>query len=185
MTKKILVIYAHPNSHKSRVNKHFKCVATHRDNAAVRDLYELYPNMLINASVEQEAVAECDVLVFQFPIYWFSSPAILKEWQDTVLSSGFAYGDGKVLAGKEFMVCLTTGGTEQSYCTAGKHGAPLDAYLAPFHQTARFCDMKVLKPFIVQGIGQMQAGEIAIEAQKYQELLMDIQAGKGQYLYGG
>ena len=58
----------------------------------LHDLYEAYPDFLIDVEAEQALLLEHDVIVFQHPVYWYSSPAILKEWQDLVLEHGFAYG---------------------------------------------------------------------------------------------
>jgi len=154
--KNILVLYAHPSPSRSRLNRHLFAGATAMDHVEGRDLYELYPNLHIDVKAEQEALRRADIVIFQFPIFWFSSPAILKEWQDSVLTSGFAYDDGeRVLEGKLFLVAATAGGSELSYSENGRHGAPIETYLAPFEQTARFCGMKVLDPFIVQGASDL------------------------------
>lgn len=59
---------------------------------AVQDLYEVYPTLNISAKREQKLLLEHDAIVFQHPFYWYSTPAILKEWQDIVLEHGWAYG---------------------------------------------------------------------------------------------
>ena len=49
-----------------------------------------------------------DVVLFQFPLFWYSTPSILKEWQDLVLEHGFAYGaEGDALDGKRMMIAVT------------------------------------------------------------------------------
>ena len=180
MTKKIALIYAHPAPNKSKVNKYLLQAVQYAEHVVVRDLYELYPNMFINAEAEQQLLIESDVIIFQFPIYWFSSPAILKEWMDRVLSGGFAYGASNQLVDKELMLCVTTGGTEDSYQEGGRHGAPLDVYLQPFKQTGLFCKMKLLPDFIIQGVGDMSAGEVAIAGQEYQKIIHELGKGRGQ-----
>ena len=62
------------------------------DGVELRDLYELYPDFYIDVAAEQEALGRSDVIVLQHPFYWYSTPAMLKEWQDLVLEHGFAYG---------------------------------------------------------------------------------------------
>ncbi len=60
------------------------------------------------------------VICFLHPLYWYSTPAILKEWQDLVLEHGFAYGsEGTALHGKLFFNALTAGGAEAAYCAEG------------------------------------------------------------------
>lgn len=145
-----------------------------------RDLYELYPNLHIDVQDEQRALRRADVVVFQFPIYWFSSPAILKEWQDVVLTREFAYGDGeKALNDKLFMLAVSTGGTLQSYSAEGRHGAELAGYLAPFEQTARFCGMKPVEPFVVQNAGELSSVQLEQTVQDYSSKLVTL--GKRTY----
>ncbi|KAM9075903.1 ribosyldihydronicotinamide dehydrogenase [quinone] isoform 1-T1 [Megaptera novaeangliae] len=102
---------------------------------------------------EQKKVQEADLVMFQFPLYWFSVPAILKGWMDRVLCQGFAfdlpgfYDDG-LLKGKLAILSLTTGGTADMY---GKTGASGDFryFLWPLqHGTLHFCGFKVLAPHI-------------------------------------
>ncbi len=167
MSKKISIIYAHPAPRRSRVNKYLIQAARSVEAVSIRDLYELYPNMVVSKDAEQQALIESAVIVFHFPMYWFSSPALLKEWQDTVFSSGFAFGKGNALAGKKFMLCVTTGVAQDSYSPAGRHGDVLCSYLAPFKQTASFCGMEVLESFTIQGTSELTEGEVAVAAQEY------------------
>ncbi|MCV5747032.1 NAD(P)H-dependent oxidoreductase, partial [Escherichia coli] len=72
------------------------------------DLYGEYPRFNINIDREQQRLREHDVVIFQFPLYWYSTPAILKEWQDLVLEYGFAYGtEGTELQGKTMLCVLS------------------------------------------------------------------------------
>ncbi len=179
--KNILIIFAHPAPNKSGLNRHLAAEAAKLKNVEVRELYELYPNLHIDVRAEQEALRRADVLVFQFPVQWFSSPAILKEWQDSVLTNGFAYGDGeRALRDKEFLLAVSTGGSPESYQTKGRHGAPLSQYLAPFEQTARFCDMKIIDPFTVQNAGDLTPDLLQRTVQNYTDVLIQL----GKYHYG-
>lgn len=72
--------------------------------------------MDIDVERKQNLLLEHDRIVFQFPFFWYSTPAILKEWQDKVLEYGWAYGaDGKKLHGKECLVVTSTGGPAGAY----------------------------------------------------------------------
>ena len=93
-TRRVLVLFAHPALERSRVNRHLVEVARAVPGVKVHDLYEVYPAFNINAKREQQLLLEHDVIVFQHPFYWYSTPAILKEWQDIVLEHGWAYGAG-------------------------------------------------------------------------------------------
>jgi len=166
--KNILVIYAHPSPKRSGLNQHLFAAAGALTHVETRDLYELYPNLHIDVRAEQDALRQADAVIFQFPIYWFSSPAILKEWQDTVLTSSFAYGGKEnALDGKLFMLAVSTGGAPSSYSQRGRHGAGIANYLAPFEQTARFCGMKLLDSIIVQNVGSLTPSDLEHAEQTY------------------
>ena len=147
--KKITLIYAHPSPHKSRYNRSLMMMACALPYVEVRDLYEMYPSMLIDENTEQQALRESDAVVFQFPVYWFSAPSIIKEWQDTVLQNGFAYGNGgDALRGKKFMIAASTGGPQAAYNEGHSHGAIMSEYLKPIEMTARYCGMDVMEAFV-------------------------------------
>ncbi len=67
--------------------------------------------MFINVKREQALLSEHDIIVFQHPFYWYSCPAIMKEWMDLVLEYGYAYGpEAHALNGKQWLSAITTGG---------------------------------------------------------------------------
>lgn len=177
MPKSTLILYAHPSPNKSRVNSALYSAAKSLDFVTGRDLYECYPNLYIDVAVEQHLLRQHEVIVFQFPLYWYSAPALLKEWIDTVLKRGFSHGEGEqALAGKSFMLAVSAGGGEAAYNEGERHGAALLSYLAPFQQTARFCDMQVEKPFIVQGASDLTSLQIKTVAKQYQHHLSELGA---------
>ncbi len=103
---------------------------------------------------EMEKLLWADVLIFNFPLWWFSVPAILKGWVDRVFAMGFAYGAGKgvyetgVFKGKKGMLCVTTGGPEMAYGENGKNGV-MEKILFPInHGMLYFVGMDVLEPFV-------------------------------------
>ena len=57
-------------------------------------LYAAYPDFMIDVKREQQLLLDHDIIVLQHPFYWYSSPAIIKEWLDLVLENGWAYGTG-------------------------------------------------------------------------------------------
>ena len=117
---KVLVLYAHPSPQRSEVNRHLFKAAKSVAGVTVVDLYYEYPTYHIDIDKEQQRLSEHDVIIFQFPLYWYSTPAILKEWQDLVLEHGFAYGhDGTALQGKRFMCAITAGGPAKAYHAEG------------------------------------------------------------------
>jgi len=112
------------------------------------DLYAEYPDFQIDIDREQQRLLDHDIIVFQHPLYWYSTPAILKEWQDLVLEHDFAYGaKGTRLHGKIFMSALSAGGHESAYCSKGYNNFTIRELLHPLEQTAVLCGMIYLPPF--------------------------------------
>jgi putative NADPH-quinone reductase len=91
---KLIVYYAHPGHKYSHVNRVMAAVAAKIDSITFVDLYHDYPRYDIDVNVEQRRLLEHDVVLIQFPLFWYSTPSIIKEWQDLVLEHGFAYGSG-------------------------------------------------------------------------------------------
>lgn len=91
---KTLVIVIHPNLETSVVNKTWMNRLKQEKDITVHDLYGEYPNFIIDVEKEQQLLLDHERIVFQFPMYWYSSPALLKQWEDDVLTHGWAYGTG-------------------------------------------------------------------------------------------
>lgn len=113
----------------------------------IRDLYQLYPDFKIDVANEQQALIAADLIIFQFPIHWYSVPGLLKEWMDQVLLYGFAYGSsGDKLKGKRLLISTTLGGEITSYQVGGHNNFSLETLLTPLQQAAAFCGMHWLSP---------------------------------------
>lgn len=172
----ILILYAHPNPMQSRVQKVLHESVQNLDAVEIRDLYRLYPHFCIDVTAEQEALLRADLIIFQHPIYWYSCPALLKEWQDVVLQQGFAYGPGgTALHGKDFLQVVSLGGAETAYQRQGVHRFSLAELLRPFEATAFLCGLNHHQPFAVQS--STRANEVLIrqQAQSYRQALLDYQ----------
>jgi len=180
MPRKILVLFAHPARRRSRTNAALAATAAALEGVTLHDLYEAYPNFVIDVDREQALLREHDAIVLQHPFYWYSSPAILKEWQDLVLEHGFAYGrDGTALAGKTLLSAVTTGGPDTAYGPDGMNRHAIDEFLRPFEAMARLCRMRWLPPFIVHGTHLMQAEARARQAEAYRARLAALRNGEG------
>jgi glutathione-regulated potassium-efflux system ancillary protein KefG len=177
---RVLVLFAHPAFQKSRINRHLASAARGVEGVTFHDLYEAYPDFQLDVDREQRLLLEHDVVVFQHPFYWYSCPALLKEWQDLVLEYGFAYGPGGTrLQGKSLLSAITTGGAEQAYTHGGHNRFTIAELLAPFEQTAHLCGMKWLSPFVVHGTIRLTSEErIAEHAGDYAVLLARLRDGK-------
>ncbi len=152
MARKILILFAHPALERSRVNRRLFEAASAREGVTAHDLYETYPRQIIDVKREQELCEAHDVLLFQHPLYWYSTPALLKEWFDLVLELGWAYGpEGNALRGKIMLNAITTGGSAEAYHEQGRNRFTMRELLAPVDQTAHLCGMQYLAPFVVHG----------------------------------
>lgn len=148
--KRVLVLLAHPDPAHSRVNSLMAAMVRELEHVTLVDLYAEYPRFKIDIDKEQKRLLEHDVIVFQFPVYWYSTPALLKEWQDLVLEFGFAYGKGgDRLAGKLFLVATTAGAAEEAYSAGGSNRFPIRTLLAPLEQMASLCQMHYLPPLVL------------------------------------
>lgn len=147
---RLLVYYAHPGHKHSHVNRYMARAAASLEGITYVDLYRDYPRFDIDVNIEQGRLLAHDVVLFQFPMFWYSTPSIVKEWQDLVLEHGFAYGKGgDKLAGKHFMLAVTAAGPEDAYTDAGYQHYPIRTFLTPLEQTARLCDMRFLAPYVL------------------------------------
>jgi glutathione-regulated potassium-efflux system ancillary protein KefG len=175
MPQRILVLLAHPVRRRSRANAAMAAAARQVEGVRLHDLYEAYPDFLIDVEAEQSLLLEHDVIVFQHPLYWYSSPAMLKEWEDLVLEHGFAYGrEGTALAGKSLLSAVTAGGGESAYTPGGLNRYAIEEFLRPFEATARLCHMRWLPPFILHGTHLMETPELERHAAEYATLLQEL-----------
>ena len=167
------MIFAHPVLERSRVNSRLLTAVTGLDGVTVHDLYEEYPTFHIDVPREQEMLLAHDVIVFQHPFYWYSTPAILKEWQDLVLEHGWAYGAGGThLRGKVTFNALTTGGPEAAYRAEGYNRFTIRQLLAPWEQTAHLCGMRYLAPFVVHSALRVAVdGDVSAARDAYRRVI--------------
>lgn len=171
--RRVLVLFAHPVLERSRVNRRLVEAVRDVEGVTIRDLYEEYPTLSINVRREQDDLLAHDVIVFQHPFYWYSAPAILKEWQDLVLEHGWAYGVGGThLRGKLTFNAITTGGPAHAYQRGGYNRFSVRELLAPFDQTAHLCGMRFLAPFAVHAALKVVGDEdVAAHRTGYRRLI--------------
>jgi glutathione-regulated potassium-efflux system ancillary protein KefG len=171
--RRILVLLAHPVLERSRVNRRMAAAAVEMKGVTLHDLYESYPAFHIDVRREQALLESHDVVIFQHPFYWYSTPAILKEWQDLVLEHNWAYGTkGHKLDGKITFNALTTGGPEMAYQNGGYNRFTIRQLLAPYDQTAMLCRMRFLAPFVIHGALRLETDEhVAPYVKDYRRIL--------------
>lgn len=171
---KILVLFAHPYPHLSRINKAMAGAIHGLPHVTLHDLYEVYPDFHIDVKREQALLASHDVIVMQHPFYWYSCPSLLKEWMDSVLEYGWAYGTGgTALQGKQLVQAVSTGGPGHAYQPDGYNGVTMADLLRPFERSAILCGMTYGKPFLFQGARLKSPDDIAAHAAIYRQWLND------------
>ncbi|MGO4416695.1 NAD(P)H-dependent oxidoreductase [Cupriavidus sp. KB_39] len=125
-------------------------------------------------AAEQDKLRWADAVIFQFPLWWFSMPAIMKGWVERVYAYGFAYGVGEhsdarwgdrygegSLKGKRAMLLVTTGGWDSHYSARGING-PIDDLLFPIqHGVLYYPGFDVLPPFVSYRSGKMDDARFA------------------------
>ena len=110
--------------------------------------------------MEQQNLIEADVVLFQFPVYWYNMPAIMKQWLDKVLAYGFAYGEGgDKLKDKTLIASITAGGREEAYTPIGSMHFRLRQFFNNLESTAYYCQMKFAEP--VLGYGNIYIPNVA------------------------
>lgn len=176
---RVLILFAHPALEHSRVHRRLLRELPEDPKLTLHDLYEAYPKLDIDVAREQDLLVEHDVIALQHPFYWYSTPPILKQWQDLVLEHGWAYGsDGDALEGKTFLSLISTGGGERAYCAQGYNRFTVRQLLAPVEQTAELCGMRFLPPFVVFGTHRLDGTGISEQAARYRVLVEALMDGE-------
>ncbi|MGE0562385.1 MAG: NAD(P)H-dependent oxidoreductase [Flavobacteriales bacterium] len=173
MAPNILMILAHPNFEKSIANKHISNIVLASGQTTVRNLIDLYPDFKINVKVEQEILLKADVIVFQYPLFWYGVPSLLKEWIDSVFTYGFAFGKGTYqLEGKKIIVSFTTGSSEKDYPEE-----VIEKIVFPFKGLADYCKMEYLTTLIsheIAGYSEEAIHKSKINADIHAKKILEI-----------
>ncbi|GAB6254613.1 NAD(P)H-dependent oxidoreductase [Peribacillus sp. N1] len=169
---KVLVIVAHPNIEESIVNRTWLRELKQHPAVTVHELYKEYPDEKIDIEREQRLCEEHDRIVWQFPFYWYSSPPLLKKWQDGVLTHGWAYGsNGNKLHNKELILAVSTGSAKERYKAGGRNNYSMSELLKPFQATSNLIGTKFLPPFIFNGTYTANDEEIEESAKAYMDYI--------------
>lgn len=136
---------------------------------------------------EHEKLMWADAVIFQFPLWWFAMPAIMKGWVDRVYAHGFAYGVGEhsdrrwgdrygegVFAGKRAMLLVTAGGWESHYAPRGING-PIDDLLFPInHGILHYPGFSVLPPFVAYRVDRLDDAGFAVVSAALRERMRTL-----------
>ena len=171
----VLVLAAHPQLEDSHVNRTLMqaVAALGEQHVALRDVYALYPDYVIDVDAEQAVLAQARLVVWQHPIHWYGMPPLMKLWVDEVLAFGWAYGPGgHALKGKDLWLVLSTGGPQDAYRPAGHNRHFFDDFLPPYEQTAALCGMRFLPPLVLHGAHRVGGAELEAHHRIYTSRLL-------------
>jgi len=165
---KTIVFVFHPDITISRVNKALAKEIGKQENVTVHYVYEAYPNEKIDVRAEQNLLEAHDRIILQFPLYWYSSPPLLKKWLDEILTHGWAYGSkGKKLHKKELLLAVTAGDSKESFTPNGSVKFSLNELLRPFQATSNIIGTSYLEPFTLYKVGHLTDEELSETAKQY------------------
>lgn len=152
MKTKVLILYAHRDSENSTVNRAMADAVRDLVFVTLVDLYALYPDFKIDRELELKRIRDHDIIIFQFPMHWFSTPALLKEYQDCLFTGRHAYGpDGKAFSGKSFFCATSTGAAEDKFGAGNRNTYSVDQFFRAQEQTMRAIGMDILPHFVFYG----------------------------------
>jgi NAD(P)H dehydrogenase (quinone) len=191
-----LIVFAHPDPSRS-FNAALRDVAVRTltesgHQVEVSDLYAMEFKAVGDAGdfdpkgyaddvkAEMRKFEKADLIIFNFPLWWYSAPAILKGWIDRVFASGFAYGGGRGVyakgpfKGKRAMVAMTTGSLETSYGENNISGSMSHILFHLHHGVFWYVGMDVLKPFIAYGPSHISEADRMKYLDDYKQRLKTI-----------
>ncbi|MDX2506631.1 MAG: NAD(P)H-dependent oxidoreductase [Gammaproteobacteria bacterium] len=178
----ILIVFAHPYPRRSHANKSLIDVISKLEHVVIDDLYGKYPDFHIDVAAEQHLLSQANLIVFQFPLYWYNVPAMLKQWQEVVLTPGFGFGkqqNENALQGKPCMAVVTTGHKKHSYQNGGFDSFTLEDFLHPLEQLAHHCKMEYQPPLVVHQAHRVSSEELSQAAEKYVQRLQVLYTQTG------
>ena len=134
-------------------------------------LDQTYPDFKIDIRCERQRVSSADIIVLQYPIQWYSAPAIMKRWLEEVFTFGFAHdAKGGLLNGKKLILSMTSGAPESQYHIGERMGYPMEVYQLPLKQLADLCGMDFCGMVYTGGYNIMRkVADKDLHAQKAQE----------------
>lgn len=171
------ILLFHPDLERSRVNSALARAAAGLHHVAITDMAAIYP-----AGVQRERDSEreagrllrADGIVLQFPMQWYSTPALMKQWQDVVLTRmAYMHGEteGAGLAGKPVMVAATMGAEQATYRPEGRNRFTVVELLRPIQASANRFAMDWRDPFLVFGADALRADDLAKASHAYTRAL--------------
>ncbi len=163
----VLIISGHPNLQNSvataTIMSEFEKALS---NAKIRKLDELHTGYEFDIQAEQAAILAADTIVWQFPFYWYTMPALMKKWLDDVFHHGFAHGSTAQIAGKKLLISITTGAPEAVYQKDGFFKHEMQDFFAQFETTALLCGLDFQGVEYLNGVSYVGRDEAKVAEQQ-------------------
>lgn len=169
---KTLLLISHPDIDTSSTQQFFLASLPESEDITVHILDKEYEPGQIDVDREQALLMAHDRIVFQYPLYWYMTPPLMKEWLDVVLLNHFAYGaGGDKLAKKEWGTVVTAGNAEKEHHANGVVGFSMNEILIPMRATALRCGMDFIEPLVVYAFHQYEEEDKWRLLVRYQQYL--------------
>lgn len=178
MTKTLILLF-HPDLSRSDANAALAQAAARLPNVEVIDMQSVYPDgidMHRHGEGEAARLLSADRIVLQFPLQWYSTPPLLKAWQDAVLTRMFYVkyeAEGRALEGTELLVAATVGNAASAYRVGGSNMFEIDALFAPLRATANRCGLTWSSPFVLYEAHKLSREALQAAASAYAERLVE------------
>lgn len=166
--KNTLIISGHSDLNESVINKLILGeLEKELPTAEIRKLDQLHKNFEFDVPAEQQALLNADVIVWQFPFYWYATPAVLKKWIDDVFLFNFSHGNIRQLAGKKLILSITLGAPRDFYKIGGLAKYEVEEFLKPFEALCSACEIDLQPAVLTYAMSYgLRTSPEAVEEQK-------------------
>ncbi|MDP3340830.1 NAD(P)H-dependent oxidoreductase [Frigidibacter sp.] len=174
MTRTLVYMF-HPDPARSKANAALARAAAALPGVEVIDMQAENPDgQYGDGAAEVARLLTADRIVLQFPLQWYSTPPLLRAWQDAVLTRMFYIQyetEGRLLEGTPLMVATTAGNVPEAYRPGGANMFAMTDMLAPLRATANRCGLPWAEPFVLYRAMDLSPEELEAAAADYAETL--------------
>ncbi|WP_076460061.1 NAD(P)H-dependent oxidoreductase [Limosilactobacillus caccae] len=161
---KTLVIVAHPQLDSSATEAFFKTAARQADNVTWHEL-----TIPFDVVHEQQLLHSANRIILQFPMYWYSAPAILKQWLDEAWTTTLT--TNRLVKGHELGIVVTVAHPAQAFMPGASQQFTIAELLRPYQALAHATGMKYLPPLPVYQFAQQSDEQRQLLFIRYQQYL--------------
>lgn len=176
MTKTLILLF-HPDLTRSKANAALAATAARLPDVELVDMQAACPggiDLYRDGATEAARLLAADRIVLQFPVQWYSTPPLLKAWQDAVLTRMFYItyeSEGRHLAGIPLLIAATAGNVAEAYQPGGRNLFPMETLFAPLRATAHRCGLVWTPPFVLYQADKLSPDQLDAAADHYAEVL--------------